>query len=122
MSDSVPAAPFGDILAHDRRDGPYPSAAESGDLYASVMAKEASVLELVRRLDDTRRAEAIRSSDKIAPLVMAFAKGVSGYMARMVHYLSSGATKEAIALATSPDGMVYTGAIVLFISAILAFM
>jgi hypothetical protein len=91
-------------------------------MYASVMAKETSVLELVRRLDDTRRAEALKASDKIAPLVMAFAEGVSGFMARLIHYLSTGATKEAVALVTSPDGMVYAGTLLLLFSIVLVFI
>ena len=101
--------------------GPHPDTPPQDSLYASVMAKEASVLELVKRLDDTRRFEAIKDSDKIAPLLMSFVEGLSTFMARIVHYLSAGATNEAVALATSADGMVYTGAIVLVLSLLLVF-
>jgi hypothetical protein len=123
------SAPFDALLGDqngglDRPAGPGPSPdASHGDgLYASVMAKEASVLELVRRLDETRRAEAMKQSDKIAPLANAFAEGVSGFMARLIHYLSVGATNEAVSLVTSPDGMVYAGTLILLFSLILVFL
>lgn len=102
--------------------GPHAATQEGDDLYSSVMAKESAVLDLVRRMDETRREEALKSSDKIAPMVVAFAEGVSGYMARLLHYLSRGANEEALALVTSPDGMVYTGVLLLLVSLVLAFM
>ena len=119
-------ATFDALLAADtdktQGPGPNPAAPAQDDLYSSVMAKEASVLELVRRLDDTRRAEAMKASDKVAPMVMAFAEGVSAFVARLMHYMSSGATKEAIALVSSPDGMIYAGTLVLLFSILLIFL
>lgn len=92
------------------------------ELYASVMAKEANVLELVRRMDETRREEALKSSDKIAPMLKTFAEGVSRFLARLMHYISVGAYDEATNLIVSADGMVYSGAILIAVSVLLTFV
>ena len=84
----------------------------ASELYASLVNREQNVLDLVRRVDDTKRAEALRHADRVAPLVNAFLAGFSGFLTRFLHYLSSGATNELIGLVTSPDGMVYAGVLV----------
>lgn len=113
-------AAFGATLAsnnaHETGLRPAPVAAvggaESDDVYASLMSKEHAVLDLIRRVDDTKREEALQTSDKIAPLARAFIEGFSKFVARLLHYASSGAHGEVIGLVSSPDGMVYVGIIV----------
>ena len=111
----------GDAL---RETAPFPVAAVGGelenDMYATLVSKEHAVLDLVRRVDDTKREEAIRSSDHIAPLAAAFVSGVSGFLARLVHYVSQGSYKDAMGLVTSPDGMVYAGVMIAVLSLIFA--
>lgn len=91
----------------------------SEDLYASLMAKESNVLELVRRVDETKREDALRKAEMLAPLASSFLSGITGFIARLVHYGSRGATQEALGLITSPDGLIYSGTLVVAISIIL---
>lgn len=84
----------------------------ASELYASLINREQSVLDLVRRVDDTRRTEALRQADRVAPLVNAFLGGLSGFLTRFLHYLSRGATDELTGLVTSPDGMIYAGVLI----------
>lgn len=92
------------------------------DLYASITSKEDNVLNVIRRLDDTRREEALRSSDRIAPIVDAFGKGITRFLARLVHYSSAGAYDEVAGLIKSPDGLVYTGVLVTLVALVVAFV
>lgn len=91
----------------------------SEDLYASLMSKEDNVLDLIRRVDDTKRQDALRKSDRVAPLFSSFVSGISGFIARLVHYTSKGSLDEAIGLITSPDGMVYTGVLIAIVALVL---
>lgn len=86
------------------------------DLYASLMSKESNVLDLIRRVDDTRRSEALQKAEHIAPLASAFASGLAGFTARLVHYSSKGAINEVVGLCTSPDGMIYSGVILVVVT------
>lgn len=119
-------AAFGAMLDGPQDGVPQPHSAEGGTtkdgLYASIMAKEANVLELVRRLDETNREQALKTSDKVAPLLKAFAQGASRFLARLMHYLSVGAFDQATSLIVSPDGMVYSGAILITMSLLLTFI
>ena len=81
----------------------------SDDLYASIMSKEDNVLELIRRMDETRRSEALNRAENLVPLFHAFVSGMSTFTARLVHYSSKQAFSEVVGLITSPEGMVYTG-------------
>lgn len=94
----------------------------SDDLYASLMAKESNVLELVRRVDETNREDALKKADRLAPLASSFLAGITGFLARLVHYSSRGATQEALGLITSPDGLIYTGTLIVALSIILMFV
>lgn len=113
----------GDAL---RETSAFPVAAVGGevenDMYAALVSKEHAVLDLVRRVDDTKREEAIRSTDHIAPLATAFVSGVSGFLARLVHYISQGSYKEVVGLVTSPDGMVYAGVMIATLSLVFAML
>jgi hypothetical protein len=89
------------------------------DLYASLMSKEHNVLGLIRRVDETRRSDALQKAEHIAPLAHAFVSGLAGFAARFVHYSSKGAINEVVGLCTSPDGMIYSGVIIVVIALLL---
>ena len=89
------------------------------DAYASLMEKEQSVLDLVRRVDDTKRADALRDADRVAPLAHAFFAGFSGFLARLIHYASTGSTEQVVGLVSSPDGMIYAGTLAALIGVVL---
>lgn len=99
--------------------GPAPVEA-SQDMYASIMSKESNVLDLIRRVDDTKRETALKSVDRITPLFTAFLSGMSSFITRLIHYTSTGSARESVALVTSPDGMLFTGVIIVVISVVLA--
>lgn len=89
-----------------------------GDMYASLVKKEESVLNLIRRIDDTNREQAMRDSDKIYPLLTAFIQGGYSFTRRVIHYASVGSTREIAGLITSADGLVYCGAILIVLSVV----
>jgi len=89
------------------------------DMYASLMSKEDNVLELIRRMDETRRSEVLSRSEKLVPLFHAFVSGMSSFVARLVHYSSNQAFGEVIGLCTSPEGMIYTGTALVVLALIL---
>lgn len=96
-----------------------PRGPQNDKMYTDLMSKEDSVLQLVRRVDETRREEALRSADRVAPLVSAYVAGLSKFIARLMHYLSSGATEEAASLIRTPDGLVYAGTLMVAVSIVL---
>lgn len=96
-----------------------PANGASSDMYASLMAKENNVLDLVRRVDETKRADALRDADQLAPLARAFFAGISGFLARLVHYASSGSTRELFGLLSSADGMIYAGTLLAVLGIVL---
>lgn len=115
---------FGQVLDRAERQNAHPVAAVGGDgqneLYASLMSKEHDVLELIRRVDDTKRESALRASDKVAPVIKAFVANAGKFVARLVHYASIGAYSQVIGLLSTPDGMVYAGVAIALLSLIAA--
>ena len=92
------------------------------DVYSTITNKEDKVLDLIRRMDDTQREQVVRATDRISPLVSAFASGFSSFLARLVHYGSNASGAEVVGLISSPDGLVYTGFIVIVLAIILAIL
>ena len=117
-------ASFASSLDQDpTNNSAFPVAAVGGsssdDLYSSLISKENNVLELIRRVDETKREDALQKSDRLIPLASSFLAGVSGFAARLVHYASNRSGNELVGLLTSPHGMIYAGAIVVFVTFVL---
>lgn len=102
-------------------DPDQPQASGSGDVYSDLMAKEQRVLDLIRRVDDTRRLEAINGDDKLAPLLAAYVKGLASFVDRALRYSASGQHANLLSLVSSSDGMVYAGTLLVAISVLMMF-
>lgn len=89
------------------------------DVYSALMSKENDVLDLIRRVDDTKRQDALKSSDQIAPFIRAFSSGYARFLARLVHYLTAGAHAEVVGLVSGSEGMVYTGVTIALIGIVI---
>jgi hypothetical protein len=95
---------------------------KSDDAYASLMAKEDKILDLIRLVDDTKREDALRKSDSVSPMVLASVEGFASFFTGLIHYGISGADKEFLALATSSDGMIYIGVSLMALSVLFVFV
>lgn len=79
------------------------------DVYAEVMQKEHKVLDLIHRVDDTRREELIRRADTLMPMLNAFVGGMGSFVRRLSYYAQNGQNENARGLLFSDDGLVYGG-------------
>lgn len=104
------------LVAVDGADHPDPN----GELYASLIAKEQRILNVIQRVDDTRRSEAMRKEDRVAPLLSAYIKGFASFVDGVIRYTSTGNYDNLLSLIASSDGMVYMGTLFIGIAIVLA--